>query len=372
VSGRIYVEPSVVVVLPSVGDVRVAEVGAGRELVATGRVADELRGFFATGARGPVLRALGEAHPIARVAESLAGQPWVPLERSSALTLDGLYTLFLELTGQCNERCVHCYADAGPEVSSALARPVVERVLAEARALGFDHVQFTGGDPLICAFLPELVERATALGFGSREIYTNGLLLSDALLDRLAPSAPSLAFSFYSHDPDTHDRITRTPGSQVRTARAIRRAVDRGFRVRVSILIMKENAGDLGATIAFVRALGVENVGGGGTVAVGRGEVFEADRSSLNDDADLAAGDGHRPRAESREGKLCVTSDGAVVPCIFNREERLGDVHAQSLAEILARPARRPRALRVQGDERELSCPSCRVTRYALAACERE
>lgn len=369
--GRIYVERSVVVLLPTTGDVRVAELGVGRELVATGRVADELRGFFATGARGPVLVALGEEHPIARVAASLEGAPWVPLEPTHALVLDGVHTLFLELTGQCNERCVHCYADAGPEVSSALARPVVERVLEEARALGFDHVQFTGGDPLICGFLPELVERATALGFGSREIYTNGLLLSDALLDRLAPSEPSLAFSFYSYDPETHDRITRTPGSQVRTARAIRRAVERGFRARVSILIMAENAGHLGATIDYVRTLGVENVGGGGTVAVGRGDVFATDRRSLGDDPARTSDDGHRPRGESREGKLCVTSEGSVVPCIFNRDERLGNVHERSLAEILANPARRPRALRVQGEERELSCPSCRVTRYALAACER-
>jgi radical SAM protein with 4Fe4S-binding SPASM domain len=371
VLGRIYVERSVVVLLPTTGDVRVAELGVGCELVATGRVADELRGFFETGLRGPVFAALGDEHPIVRVAAALEGAPWVPLEPTHALVLDGVHTLFLELTGQCNERCVHCYADAGPEISSALSRPVVERVLVEARALGFDHVQFTGGDPLICGFLPELVERATALGFGSREIYTNGLLLSDALLDRLAPSEPSIAFSFYSHDPDTHDRITRTPGSQVRTARAIRRAVDRGLRVRVSILIMQENAGDLAATIDHVRALGVENVGGGGTVAVGRGEVFAADRLSLDDEPGRARGDGHRPRADGREGKLCVTSEGSVVPCIFNREERLGNVHERSLAEILAKPARKSRSLRVQGEERELSCPSCRVTRFALAACER-
>jgi len=347
------------------GDLLVADLGNGTQLTATGRVAEELVAFFERGDRGPILSCFDEAHPIARMMQALEGQPWVPLDKSHALKLDGFHTLFLELTGQCNERCVHCYADASPEITSSLSRPVAERVLAEARALGIDHVQFTGGDPLLCPFLPELVENARALGFGSREIYTNGLGLSDGLLDRLEPGAPQFAFSFYSHDAETHDRITRTRGSQAHTVRAIQRVLARGLPLRVSILVMQENAGDARATYEFLRALGVERVKAGGTVAVGRGQVFD-----VEDPVGLQVGSDHRVGTMRTEGKLCVTSEGSVVPCIFNRDERLGSVHENSLAEILAAPARKPRALTVLGDERELSCPSCRVTRFALTACE--
>ena len=85
------------------------------------------------------------------------------------------------------------------------SRELCEQIIDDAHAAGFRRIQFTGGDPLICKFLPELVERAAPL-FELREIYTNGLLLDDELLDRLAP----------------HCRASRS-----RTTRAIRRSTTR-------------------------------------------------------------------------------------------------------------------------------------------------
>ena len=106
-------------------------------------IVDTVRAFVETGARGSVLAAMPDDHALSRICRQIERAAWVPLDRQNALALDGLDLLFVELLGRCNEQCIHCYAESGPHVETALERPVVERVLREARALGIESVQFT-------------------------------------------------------------------------------------------------------------------------------------------------------------------------------------------------------------------------------------
>lgn len=313
---------------------------------------------------GGVLALLPDDHPVRTTLAALAGAASVPLTAASAVALDGFDTLFLELLGRCNERCVHCYADSGPRVSTALDEATCRSILRDARDLGFARVQLTGGDPLLCAFLPDLVALAAQLGFEQREIYTNGLALGDKLLDALAPSRPSFALSFYAHDPGVHDAITRTPGSQARTLAAIDRLVARRMPVRVSIVVMNENAGAVDATMALLEAHGVASIGVSASHRAGRGTFFRGDVARH----DRAVS--HTGERLGGEGRLCVASDGRVYPCIFNRTTPLGDVHVRGLRAIAEDP-RPPRSLLPRADAAAdatvLQCGSCRLTARALA-----
>jgi len=216
------------------------------------------------------------------------------------------------------------------------------------------------------AFLPDLVALASQLGFEQREIYTNGLALGDKLLDALAPSRPSFALSFYAHDPDVHDAITRTPGSQVRTLATIDRLVARRMHVRASIIVMKENADAVAATIALLETHGVSSIGVSASHAAGRGTFFEADVARYDR---TATHTGEHVAGGAREGRLCVASDGRVYPCIFNRTTPLGDVRARGLRAIALDPRPRRALLPRAGDGTDatvLQCRSCRLTARAL------
>jgi MoaA/NifB/PqqE/SkfB family radical SAM enzyme len=281
---------------------------------------------------------------------------WLPLTVLDAVRLDGFDTLFLELVGTCNERCVHCYADSSPQVKAALSREVCETIVDDALAAGFRRIQFTGGDPLICKFLPELVERAAA--YQTREIYTNGLLLDDELLDRLMPHRPAFAFSYYSCDAAIHDAITRTPGSQRRTRAAIERVVKRGLSARASIVVLDQNVDTVDATVAELEGLGVATVASAPEKTGGRGRAFAWQPTNGKDVGS------HRLQSSS-EGKLAIAYTGEVIPCIFNRSRVLGHVDEHSrLAHVLAGLAVTPGI--AAGDDR-LSCTSCRITDLALA-----
>jgi MoaA/NifB/PqqE/SkfB family radical SAM enzyme len=322
-----------------------------------GELADDVASV-SRGAVTPRLAALGAANAPAAAIASWSTLPWLPLTTLDAVRLDGFDTLFLELLGTCNERCVHCYAESSPQVRAALARETCETIVDDAIALGFRRIQFTGGDPLICQFLPDLVARARPLEY--REIYTNGLMLDDELLDRLAPHAPSFAFSYYSHDPAVHDAITRTPGSHRRTRTAIARAVARGLDVRAGIIVLSENVRDVDAAYADLESIGVALINVGATRNVGRGSAFAwKPRAEL---ADQGAGHRSGPRSE---GKLAVTYDGNVVPCIFNRGRVLGTVgEGRRLRDVIEELATGPGD--AAGPE-SLSCGSCQVTDRALA-----
>lgn len=332
-------------------DISTASWSATFEGIVASDVAELARGTVT-----PRLAALARHNDAAAAVASWHAHVWLPLTALDALRLDGFDTLFVELTGVCNERCQHCYAESGPTVEGALDRATVESIIDDAAVLGFRRIQFTGGDPLLCSFLPDMLARATA--FETREIYTNGLALTDELLAKLAPHKPSFAFSYYSHDPAIHDAITRTPGSHRRTRAAIQRVVARKLPVRAAMVVFNDNVDGVDATVADLENLGVGFVSTAASKTAGRGNAFAwQPRSQANA--------GHRSADVKSEGKLCITYEGHVVPCIFNRSRVLGTVGPSSrLRDVIADLAVAPMP---PADADKLSCGSCRMTDFALA-----
>lgn len=322
------------------------------------------------GDAAPLLRLVPFRPELSDFARDLSAAAPRALTRADVLRGGGYRMLFLELGARCNERCVHCYAESHPSRAEALTLDEVLAVLDDAHALGFRVVQLTGGDPLIAPTLLPAARRAHALGFETIEIYTNGLSLDRALLDELLPLRPSFAFSFYSHDAEIHDAITRTPGSQARTARAIAMTVDAGLDVRVSLIALELNHASLDRTVELVRALGVspDAIRVDVQRGVGRG-TFAADSDTWTMPA--PSGGSHRPREEIRFGGMaCVGFDGLVYPCIFSRHLPLGDLRRERLRTILERRDEVvvPAHLEPASFRERLACGDCQMRAALLTS----
>lgn len=354
----------------------------GSEVRASGELRERLLG---KGSLTSGDRALGVLDPMLGALISARDEVTpAPTTRSAVLRGTGWSRLFVELTGQCNESCSHCYASAGPRVTAALDWRVITEVLEDGAALGFDTIQLTGGDPLVSPHVVPAAKLARKLGVPSIEVYTNGLALDQPLYDELSSAGVSFAFSMYSADPARHDEITRTADSHARTSRSIKRAISGGSRVRVGIVAMDADADAVERTRAYVASLGVEEdaIGVDRQRQVGRG-VFSP--SSLVRETG-AHGDRNRgalrtagadqaksgAQAELR-GTAAVSYDGKVHPCIFSRSCTLGDVRTARLAEILgdARPLRAIDAGRLPASldshEGQLACWECRLRASLLA-----
>ncbi len=318
----------------------------------------------------------------------------VPHIQEKMVIGDELGLLFLEITDQCNEQCIHCYASSSPACSDFLSLDEIKSILKQACALGRPTIQFTGGDPLIHRDLVAAVAYADSLGVQGIEIYTNGLLLSDKLLDHLLPYKPSFAFSLYSPDAATHDEITQSKGSWKKTVSAMHRAQDRHASIRVGMAIMQQNAGHEQAMLDFVRQgfdLGKDKVRFDPVHETGRGSNLKTKHISLMPSQnshmpDIPKQQRHHqvvqqdniapsPKQSSthenmRRGKLAVSANGNISPCIFNREHVLGNIRQQSLLEAVEQAPNQgnkaPSVERWNFCQHNLSCADCQMVAYTL------
>jgi radical SAM/Cys-rich protein len=74
-----------------------------------------------------------------------------------------LETLQVNLGYRCNQSCVHCHVNAGPQRSETMSRETCTDVLAFARASRITNLDLTGGAPELNAHFRELVCAAREL-----------------------------------------------------------------------------------------------------------------------------------------------------------------------------------------------------------------
>jgi MoaA/NifB/PqqE/SkfB family radical SAM enzyme len=88
----------------------------------------------------------------------------------------------LSPTLRCNLRCYGC-ATATNDLSEELSFEEVDRILSDATESGSNFFLMLGGEPFILPWLLDLVEKYSKAAF---QIYTNGLLIDDEKVERLA------------------------------------------------------------------------------------------------------------------------------------------------------------------------------------------
>ena len=121
-----------------------------------------------------------------------------------------LRDLRISVTDRCNFRCPYCMPAElyGEEFtflprSEILSFEEIERLSRLFLDLGVAKIRLTGGEPLVRAHLPELVERIAALEPGlDLAMTTNGALLAPAAEDLKKAGLTRITVSLDSLDPD--------------------------------------------------------------------------------------------------------------------------------------------------------------------------
>jgi MoaA/NifB/PqqE/SkfB family radical SAM enzyme len=233
--------------------------------------------------------------------------------------------VWLEITGKCQLTCNHCYAESGPTGSDGTMLPGDwRRVVDEVAQLGGRMVQFIGGEPTLYRGLPDLVHRALVQGL-EVEVFTNLVHVSRELWETFAQRGVRLATSYYSDDAPEHEAITRGRGSHARTKGNITEALRRSIPLRVGLVDVQDGQ-RVERARAELEALGVTEIGTDRLRQVGRG--IRQCQPSIDQLC------GHCAR-----GKVAVSPNGDVWPCVFARWMPVGNVRDRALVEILTGPA---------------------------------
>ncbi|MCJ7625415.1 MAG: radical SAM protein, partial [Anaerolineaceae bacterium] len=252
------------------------------------------------------------------------------------------YRMDLALTYRCNNKCVHCYNESD-RLKHELDVDQWEKILDRVWKLGIPHVVFTGGEPTLVPFLPELITYAEKLGMITG-LNTNGRKFSDpAYIDALVSAGlDHVQITLESHDAEIHDDITAAPGAWAQTTSGITNALNSKLYVMTNTTLLRSNSASLTDTLDFLSALGVPTVGLNGLIYSGRGasvdeSISENDLPALLEIAKAHAADSeqrliwytptmycHFNPIESNLGvkgctaalyNMCIEPDGSVLPC---------------------------------------------------------
>ena len=149
----------------------------------------------------------------------------------------------------CNMKCRFCFAtfqDVGQEYlpDGHLPRKESIAVVESLAWAGFDKINFAGGEPILCPWLPELIRRARELGL-TTSIVTNGSFVTPEWLDRVEGYLDWAAVSIDTVDPQKlkrMGRVTRTgPMSEADYLRVIDMLGQRGIRLKVNTVVTRIN-----------------------------------------------------------------------------------------------------------------------------------
>ncbi len=234
--------------------------------------------------------------------------------------------LELEITGFCQLRCIHCYAESGPQGGrGAMTASDWENIIDQAATIGVKMVQFIGGEPTLDPSLPRLIGHALGNGLNVY-VYSNLVHVTPELWELFSQPGMFLGTSWYSANPARHAQITGSRASFARTRANIAEAVRRGIPVRAAIVGVAPGQ-DTGQAACELRRLGVTDIRIRPSQGIGR-----AAHDGLGQDVAERCGNCGLDRA-------AILPDGQLVPCAIGRWLEAGNVHDTPLGDLLSGPA---------------------------------
>jgi len=176
--------------------------------------------------------------------------------------------LMISPTIRCNLRCYGCYAGTH-ENKEELTFDEVDQILSDAYAAGTNFIIVLGGEPFMVPWLLDMVQKHHKMAF---IIYTNGLLIDDAKIKRLAEMGNAgIGIGLDGLKEDTDDR--KGPGTFDKAMETMRKLRDAGVIVGFSAMTSRSNF-DVIHSEAFFDTM-IENGAGFGwlTIAVPQGRA---------------------------------------------------------------------------------------------------
>ena len=268
--------------------------------------------------------------------------------------------LRIAITARCNMSCLYCHheGEEGTSHGCEISADEIVKVISAGASLGVRRVKITGGEPLMRGDLEEILGRLP--GGLEVSLTTNGTLLAGRAGPLAEAGLRRVNVSLDSLNPQVYSQITG--GREEDLARAIAGidgALEAGLLpVKVNMVVLKENEGEVWDMVEFVRDRGailqlIELLDRPGRGIGGEIAGIEAALEGRADE--IVTRDMHRRRKYFLCGaevevvrpmdntefcdhcnRLRVTSDGRLKPCLL-RNDNLVDLAGADLEETKRR-----------------------------------
>lgn len=164
------------------------------------------------------------------------------------------------VTGRCNYRCRHCYMDAPIGRLGELSQESAINLIDQMAECGVLCVDITGGEPFVREDIWTLIDRIQYHRMTIGQVYTNGSLLNDTVLDEFEKRNLKPEFSISFDGVGWHDWMRGINGAEGSALRAIELCMVRGFPVSVEMCVHRGNQDTLPATVKLLSGMGVSRL----------------------------------------------------------------------------------------------------------------
>lgn len=277
-----------------------------------------------------------------------------------------LKSLHVDITSECNERCIHCYIPNDVKNNAKhISLQKFCQLIDEFVEWGGGSIVISGGEPLMH---PEIIEIMHYCGQKSLDIaiFSNLTLLDKRHIDAMKSANVRLVqVSVYSTNPDVHDKVTKKRGSLLKTLSAIEQLQSNGIDVQIACPVMQQNKEDVINVMRYAiekrislrtNSLILPTFDGDDSFIKTSALTLEQKRTMICDlmtvDSDYTknvllelnnnSSELYKAPKDFLNSSLCdagtnscsVTIEGNVCPCSKWQSFRLGNIYCSSLSEI--------------------------------------
>lgn len=295
--------------------------------------------------------------------------------------------VYIRLTNACDLRCRHCSVDAGTRLKQELSKQSFLDVIDQAYEMMVPSLTFTGGEPMLVEYLPDLITYASEKPMRVA-LMTNGYSINaDRARMLKGCNLAHVNVSLDGANEKTHDRFRGVPGAFQRAVQALRLFKDLGMYVETTTVVHPGNANEIQDILKMGRVWGLNAMKFLPIVPFGRGarsaheESLSCYARTIGDFFDDFGGGTIRRRKSDREnehgamlrcnagsGILSIRANGDVLPCNNFDTLPLGNILRDPLMDIYDRAQHDHELIRAI-QVRSSDCETCSLLDYCRGGC---